>query len=115
MKESPTETYRYFLKDSVRLTIDFSRTDQNKGVSPPPIEKPFEKDRERIDLIPGDSWKNIAPVELVSAILNRRSHRKFLDEPLVLEDLSFLLWAAQHCGLCHLQAADMPLRHISVF
>jgi SagB-type dehydrogenase family enzyme len=93
MKESPTETYRYFLKDSVRLTIDFSRTDQNKGVSPPPIEKPFEKDRERIDLIPGDSWKNIAPVELVSAILNRRSHRKFLDEPLVLEDLSFLLWA----------------------
>lgn len=95
MKESPTEKYRYFLKDSVRLTIDFSRTDQNKGVSPPPIEKPFEKDRERIDLIPGDSWKNIAPVELVSAIINRRSHRKFLDEPLVLEDLSFLLWATQ--------------------
>jgi hypothetical protein len=57
MKESLTETYRYFLKDSVRLTIDFSRTGQNKGVSPPPIEKPFEKDRERIDLIPGDTWK----------------------------------------------------------
>jgi hypothetical protein len=95
MKESLIDAYRYFLKDSVRLTIDFSRTDQNKGVSPPPVEKPFEKNKERIDLITKGRGKNIAGVDLVSAIHNRRSHRKFLDEPLVLEELSFLLWATQ--------------------
>lgn len=30
--------WRYFLKDSVRKTIDFSRTDQSRGVEIPPIE-----------------------------------------------------------------------------
>ncbi len=33
------ETYRYFLKDTIRKTIDFSQTDQSRGVEPPPIEK----------------------------------------------------------------------------
>ncbi|HDQ93360.1 MAG TPA: hypothetical protein ENN89_04470 [Synergistetes bacterium] len=32
---------RYFLKDSVRETVDFSRTDQYLGVEPPPIQKPL--------------------------------------------------------------------------
>ncbi len=29
--------HRYFLKDSVRKTIDFRATDQNRGVSIPPL------------------------------------------------------------------------------
>ena len=39
--ESHLGRYRYFLKDTIRREIDFSRTDQNRGVPPPPIEKPF--------------------------------------------------------------------------
>jgi SagB-type dehydrogenase family enzyme len=87
--------YRYFLKDIVRQKIDFSLTDQRKGISPPPIEKPYEADSERIDLITKDNWQNIRSVELISAIENRKSHRHFKEEPLTLEELSFLLWVTQ--------------------
>ncbi len=34
------EQIRYFLKDSIRKQIDFSETDQNRGIAAPPIEKP---------------------------------------------------------------------------
>ena len=95
MKGTSLEQYRYFLKDSVRLTIDFSQTDQSRGVPPPPIEKPFSLDSKRIDLVARDEWQDIAGVDLTSAIQNRRSHRLFRPEPLMLEELSFLLWATQ--------------------
>jgi len=95
MQKTSLEEYRYFLKDSVRRTIDFSRTDQHKGLPPPPLEKPFPSDGERIDLVAQDEWRNIAQVDLMSAIQERRSHRCFRPEPLTLEELSFLLWATQ--------------------
>jgi SagB-type dehydrogenase family enzyme len=89
------EQYRYFLKDTVRRTIDFSMTDQSTGVAPPPLEKPFPADGRRIGLATKDSWKGFAGVDLISAIEGRRSHRSFTQEPLTLEELSFLLWATQ--------------------
>jgi SagB-type dehydrogenase family enzyme len=97
MSASPVQLqqYRYFLKDNVRLTIDFSQTDQSKGVPPPPIEKPFSPGDTRFDLIKKDEWKNIAQTDLISTIDDRRSHRRFKPEPLTLEELSFLLWATQ--------------------
>jgi SagB-type dehydrogenase family enzyme len=95
MDKSLLEKYRYFLKDSVRLTIDFSQTDQSRGIPPPPIEKPFESTGERIDLVAYDNWRTIAGVDLASAIHNRRSHRHFRAEPLTTEEVSFLLWATQ--------------------
>ena len=90
-----TEQYRYFLKDSIRLSIDFSRTDQNSGIAPPPVEKPYAADSQRIDLVPVHGWQNISPVDLVSAMENRRSSRQFTREPLTMDELSFLLWATQ--------------------
>jgi SagB-type dehydrogenase family enzyme len=95
MTRTLLEQYRYFLKDSVRLTIDFSQTDQSKGVPLPPIEKPFALDSKRIDLVAKNEWQTIASVDLTSAIQNRRSYRLFRPEPLTLEELSFLLWATQ--------------------
>jgi SagB-type dehydrogenase family enzyme len=95
MTSTSLEQYRYFLKDSVRLIIDFRQTDQNKGVPLPPIEKPFALDSKRIDLIAKNEWQTIASVDVMSAIQNRRSHRLFRPEPLTLEELSFLLWATQ--------------------
>jgi SagB-type dehydrogenase family enzyme len=87
--------YRYFLKDTVRQTIDFSLTDQRQGISPPPIEKSYDAESDRIDLITKDNWKNIRSVDIVSAIADRKSHRHFKEKPLTLEELSFLLWATQ--------------------
>jgi SagB-type dehydrogenase family enzyme len=87
--------YRDFLKDQVRLTIDFSQTDQSKGLPPPPIEKPFPPDGMRIDLPAKGEWTNIPGTDLASAMDNRRSHRKYRAEPVTLEEISFLLWATQ--------------------
>jgi len=47
-----SESIHNFLKDNVRRTIDFLQTDQNRGIDPPPVEKPFAKDATRIDLVP---------------------------------------------------------------
>jgi len=87
--------YRYFLKDTVRLTIDFSLTDQSRGVAPPPVEKPYAADGERIDLVPSGKWLGISTIDLISAIQNRSSHRQFTNDPLSLDEVSFLLWATQ--------------------
>lgn len=95
MQEASMEKYRYFLKDSIRKTIDFSQTDQNRGISPPPLEKPFDPNAIRIDLIAPREWKNIERVDLMTAIENRKSRRHFKHEALTLEELSFLLWATQ--------------------
>jgi len=95
MQESSIWQYRYFLKDSVRKTVDFSRTAQSLGVPPPPIEKPYSPSAERIDLIPPDEFQRLPSVDLLFAIRNRQSRRRFIDAPLTLDELSFLLWATQ--------------------
>jgi SagB-type dehydrogenase family enzyme len=95
MRDDLLEQYRYFLKDSVRLTIDFSQTDQNRRISPPPIEKPFDSDAQRVDLVSKNKLHGISDAQLIDAIENRRSHRHFKSEPLSLEELAFLLWATQ--------------------
>ncbi len=83
---------RLFLKDTIRKHIDFSQTDQSRGVEIPPIEKPCSPDTRRINL-PRD-WK-ISPMDLEEAIAHRRSRRDYTREPLSLDELSFLLWATQ--------------------
>jgi SagB-type dehydrogenase family enzyme len=93
MHESALDQYRYFLKDTIRQEIDFSQTDQNRGVSPPPVEKPLAPGANRVDLPPVD--KQLGKLDLATAIGNRESRRSFTAEPLTLGELSFLLWATQ--------------------
>ena len=95
MSDSPLDRYREFLKDTIRQKLDFSQTDQNRGMPPPPVEKPFDADATRIELIGPDQFQGIERLDLLSAIKNRQSHRKFVDESLSLEELSLLLWATQ--------------------
>ena len=89
------EQFRYFLKDSIRKQVDFSRTDQNRGVAPPPIEKPFPPEAVRIDLAKFGQWRDIPGVDLAKAIRNRKSRRVYTHQELSLDELSFLLWATQ--------------------
>lgn len=86
--------HRYFLKDSVRKTINFAFTDQNQGINPPPIEKPHSGDKLLIEL-PKEDWSKKYNMNLSHAINNRESRRMYSHEPLSLEELSFLLWATQ--------------------
>lgn len=89
------DDYRYFLKDSIRLALDFRATDQNRGVAPPPIQKPVPADATRIALAPAHDWIGIGTVDITTAIAERQSSRKYADEPLTLDELSYLLWATQ--------------------
>jgi len=93
MADPKMKKYREFLKDSIRMEIDFSQTDQSLGVKPPPIEKPHDPDKKHIDLILDEGWGKSIKLDLVTAIKNRKSHRSFKDESLTLNELSFLLWA----------------------
>lgn len=87
---------RYFLKDSVRKTIDFRLTDQNRGVSVPPQEEPVGRQLPRISLPDRKSWRPfVKGTNLADAIGNRRSRRNYSDENLKVEELAFLLWATQ--------------------
>ena len=95
MQQQSMEQNRYLLKDSVRKTIDFSRTDQSIGLPPPPIEKECSADAERINLIPPAKFQALPQVDLIFAIANRQSRRQFNEAPLTQEELSFLLWATQ--------------------
>ena len=89
------EKLRYFLKDSIRKEVDFSRTPQNLGHRPPPLEKPLREGEEILFLPLSGAWPVDADLSLVDAIGQRRSHRSFTSQPLLLAELAFLLWAVQ--------------------
>jgi SagB-type dehydrogenase family enzyme len=95
MDKDLIKKYRVFLKDSIRKVIDFSQTDQNRGIAPPPIEKPYQNEATRIALHTFEDFKNIGKIDIVSAIKNRVSRRSYSNKPLSIEELSFLLWATQ--------------------
>ena len=90
-----SEKFRDFLKDSIRKTIDFSTTDQNKGIKPPQAEKPCNPEDRRISLIKPGDWKSIHEVSVETAIAQRKTRRSYTTETINLEELSFLLWATQ--------------------
>lgn len=93
---NPIEQYRYFLKDTVRKSINFRNTGQSQGIPAPPVEKPFSPDSIRIRLQTTDQWQEkIKKKDLISAMSSRKSRRNFSSEELSIEELSFLLWATQ--------------------
>jgi len=95
MDRSSRDKFRDFLKDTVRQEIDFSNTDQNKGMAPPPLEKPVPAGARCIELVPAEKLTDISAVNVFTAIAGRRSRRAFNPAPLTLKELSFLLWATQ--------------------
>lgn len=102
--------YRAFLKDNLRLQIDFSQTDQNRGIEPPPLQKPPREDQEPIPLAGTEAFEALRGTDLVDAIGLRRSHRRFVDHPLSRAELSWLLWATQ--GVTEILAPGCALRTV---
>ncbi len=93
-KEKDIKAMRSFLMDTIRLRTDFSRTDQNKGVPMPPVQKELKAGEE---IIPLPQWQGkVKPGgSLDEVIAGRKSIRKYLPLPLRAEELSYLLWATQ--------------------
>lgn len=88
------ETYRRFLKSEMWGVWGELDTDQRKKVPPPPMQKPCPEGAALVDLVAKDDLA-VGDMPLIDAIGRRRSHRKFTDASLSLEQLSFLLWATQ--------------------
>ncbi|MGD8565274.1 MAG: SagB/ThcOx family dehydrogenase [Candidatus Bathyarchaeota archaeon] len=98
IKETTNNTsfnnHRRFLKSDLWDEWKTLETDQRKGIPAPPPQKPFAEDTQLIDLIEPKDLK-VGKMPLIEAIRRRKSHRKYTNEPLTLEELSFLLWATQ--------------------
>lgn len=73
-------------------------TDQMKGMPYPPLQKPFDKKGAEIVHLPEFDKSIIKKNDIFECIKDRRSIRKFTNEFLTKEELSFLLWATQGVG-----------------
>ena len=76
------------------------RSDQENGMSRPPLELAADPDLPVFDL-PDPASLVIPQIDLRSAIGRRHSVRSYAREPLSLEDLSFLLWCTQGVKSVH--------------
>jgi len=93
-KPERMEKYRKFLKSDRWDEWRKIKTDQRKGVPAPPPQKPHPKGAKLIALVSPEEL-TVGKMPLIEAIRRRRSRRKFTEDPLTLEELSFLLWATQ--------------------
>ena len=71
-----------------------SKSDQSLGLPQPPLEMKYAHERSSISL-PEPKDLKIKDYNLRKAIEERESVRKYSDEPLSLEELTWLLWATQ--------------------
>jgi len=96
MPEDRFPQQRYFLKDLVRHEVDFSHTDQRRGMPSPPLQKFCPPEPPRINLPDGPAaLEKLARMPVGEAILQRKSVRSFTPAAITLEELAALLWATQ--------------------
>ncbi|SMP52192.1 SagB/ThcOx family dehydrogenase [Desulfonatronum lacustre] len=96
MSDDRLRAHRLFLTDHLRKQTDFSRTAQNLGISPPPVQKPAPLEARKVTLSAPDQWPDaMGRTPLIQAIAQRESRRGYSGEELTLVELSFLLWATQ--------------------
>jgi len=69
-------------------------SDQQKGVPRPAPEKPFPAYAKLVNLVSPDKL-TVGNVPVIEVIRKRRSRRRFTEQSLTLEELSYLLWATQ--------------------
>ena len=81
MNHNKFAAHRAFLKDTLRLQIDFRQTDQNQGITPPAIQKPSLEGQKLILLPDPQAFKAFAGTDLIDAIGRRRSHRHYQPLP----------------------------------
>ncbi|MHA1927683.1 MAG: SagB/ThcOx family dehydrogenase [Candidatus Thorarchaeota archaeon] len=90
------ETGRKFLHffDSEEYDKEVPKSDEGKKIPPPLFQQPYPEDSLLIDLVPPEEL-TIGQAPFLDLINRRKSRRKYTDEPLSLEELSFLLWCTQ--------------------
>ncbi len=69
-------------------------SDEQKKVDFPLYQQPYPEETLLIDLVPPEEFK-IGKSPFIDSVNTRKSRRKYTDEYLTLEDISFLLWCTQ--------------------
>ncbi len=88
------------MKDIGKLFMERTRyehmedSDQEKGITQPPVEKAYDHSRVCIELPPANLLKT-DKVDLRELIEERKSVRKYKKAALSLQELSYLLWCTQ--------------------
>ncbi len=95
MNREKQDQMRWFLTDKVRKVVNWHDTDQFKGMDAPSIQKPPEPNKETILLDPITKLTGLGNIPLFKAISQRKSRRDFMEKPLSMDELTFLLWAVQ--------------------
>ncbi len=88
------QPFRAFLKADRWPELQRQPSDQRRGMPAPVLEKPCPPDTKLVNLPRPDSLR-VGQMPLAEAIRQRKSERRYTDEPLTLEELAFFLWAAQ--------------------
>jgi SagB-type dehydrogenase family enzyme len=87
---------RFFLKDTIRQQVDFSRTGQSRREPAPPLQKPCPPGVVRLPLPDGAAaLARLGRMPVGTAIAGRESVRDYTPASLSLEELAALLWATQ--------------------
>jgi len=73
---------------------NLSTSDQMKGIEQPPLTKGMGR-AEHTVYLPDPENLETNKVDLLKAIEGRKSVRKYSDDPLTLNELTFLLWSTQ--------------------
>ncbi|MFP4345508.1 MAG: SagB/ThcOx family dehydrogenase [Anaerolineales bacterium] len=90
---------RRFLKADVWEEME--TTDQRRGKPHPPLQRPYPEAAPLISLVPMDELSLDLSTTVADAIAHRQSVRRYADEELTLEELSFLLWSTQGVRYVH--------------
>jgi len=94
-RENILESYHQLLKgDEWAQSFESFNTDQQLALSRPDVQKFLPADAKTIELVPPEQF-TVGQKPVIDVIRQRRSHRYFTDQPLTVEELSFLLWATQ--------------------
>lgn len=88
------EVLKDFLKANVFKELDNIKTDQEKELAQPAVQKSSPSSIPLIDLVPIQDM-NLGETSVFEALKHRKTRRVFSNEPLSLEELSFLLWSVQ--------------------
>ncbi len=88
---------------------NLTKSDQMKGVEPPPLELRIDPKRTITDL-PSPNALKMGSLSLKQAVEGRRSVRSYSRDPISLEELSFLLWCTQ--GVQQVMAPHATLRTV---
>ncbi|QSF44201.1 SagB/ThcOx family dehydrogenase [Paenibacillus tianjinensis] len=102
------EQQRQFLKSNFH-EFKHIKTDKIKGITQPPIVKPFDSEAVLIDL-PKVSKDVVCNDNIFNCIDQRRSTRFYSADTLSLEELSYLLWATQ--GITGMNKLGLTMRTV---